>query len=238
MTINATKTFFSTENLNKLKKLEYLNLAINNIERVEGLEGLESLQKLDLTLNFIGELTSIENLIPCYNLRELHFIGNPCCDFPDYRDFVIATLEQLETLDGQAISRTDRIKALKNFDEKRKRIVQKQAEYQQERDEQKIRVANDLEEAETEVIDIEDEEEKVKRFWNRKSENCPETRCQIAKYSQSKKDNKITPETDAPTPELKLFASDGRPYSINRAKLDFNFIDEQDRYELTLFIYK
>jgi protein TilB len=46
----------------RLKALEYLNLAMNNIERIENLEGLESLQKLDLTLNFIGELTSVENL--------------------------------------------------------------------------------------------------------------------------------------------------------------------------------
>ena len=46
----------------RLKSLEYLNLAMNNIERIENLEGLESLQKLDLTLNFIGELTSVEKL--------------------------------------------------------------------------------------------------------------------------------------------------------------------------------
>lgn len=152
-----------TENLNKLKKLEYLNLAINNIERVEGLEGLESLQKLDLTLNFIGDLTSLENLIPCYNLRELHLTGNPCSDFPEYRDFVIATLVQLDNLDGITISRTDRIKARKNLEEIRRKIVQRQAKYQIERDLQKIRVQKDLEDAEKEVIDIKDEEEKVKR---------------------------------------------------------------------------
>uniref|UniRef100_A0AAG5DH41 Uncharacterized protein n=1 Tax=Anopheles atroparvus TaxID=41427 RepID=A0AAG5DH41_ANOAO len=41
------------ENLQRLKKLEYLNVALNNIERIENLEPLESLRKLDLTLNFI-----------------------------------------------------------------------------------------------------------------------------------------------------------------------------------------
>jgi Leucine-rich repeat (LRR) protein len=45
-----------------LKALEYLNIAMNNIERIENLEGLESLEKLDLTLNFIGELTTVESL--------------------------------------------------------------------------------------------------------------------------------------------------------------------------------
>lgn len=69
---------FVSENLTKLKKLEYINLAINNIEKVENLEGCESLQKLDLTLNFIGDLTSIESLRENINLQELFMIGNPC----------------------------------------------------------------------------------------------------------------------------------------------------------------
>lgn len=51
-----------SENVSKLKKLEYLNLALNNIERIENLEGCESLQKLDLTVNFIGELSSVQTL--------------------------------------------------------------------------------------------------------------------------------------------------------------------------------
>lgn len=41
------------ENLNKLRELEYLNLALNNIEIIEGLGNCESLNKLDLTCNFI-----------------------------------------------------------------------------------------------------------------------------------------------------------------------------------------
>ena len=31
--------------LNKLKELEYLNLALNNISKIEGIEGCESLKK-------------------------------------------------------------------------------------------------------------------------------------------------------------------------------------------------
>ena len=50
------------ENLNKLKRLEYLNLALNNIEVIENLEGLESLRKLDLTVNFIGDLRGVKSL--------------------------------------------------------------------------------------------------------------------------------------------------------------------------------
>lgn len=66
------------ENLNKLKKLEYLNLAINNIEKIENLAGCESLEKLDLTLNFIGELTSVESLRENIHLEALFLTGNPC----------------------------------------------------------------------------------------------------------------------------------------------------------------
>jgi len=50
------------ENLNMLKRLEYLNLALNNIEVIENLEGLESLKKLDLTVNFIGNLQDVKRL--------------------------------------------------------------------------------------------------------------------------------------------------------------------------------
>ncbi|PIK39727.1 hypothetical protein BSL78_23429 [Apostichopus japonicus] len=59
------------ENVGRLKKLEYLNLALNNVEMIENLEGCESLQKLDLTVNFIGELTSIECLRDLVHFEEL-----------------------------------------------------------------------------------------------------------------------------------------------------------------------
>ena len=41
------------EGMNKLKELEYLNMAVNNVIKIEGLKRCESLQKLDMTLNFI-----------------------------------------------------------------------------------------------------------------------------------------------------------------------------------------
>lgn len=128
------------ENLFKLKSLEYLNLAVNNIEKIENLEELESLEKLDLTLNFIGILTSVDCLKNNYNLKHLTLTGNPCTDFEAYRDFVIVTLPQLETLDGTEIRRSDRILANKDFAEKRAKIVQSETEYCIRRDEQKIRI--------------------------------------------------------------------------------------------------
>lgn len=72
------------ENLNKLKELEYLNLALNSIAVIENIEGCESLQKLDLTVNFIDVDTiekSVECLSKCKNLKELYLTGNPCTEY-------------------------------------------------------------------------------------------------------------------------------------------------------------
>lgn len=151
------------ENIFKLKNLEYLNLAINNIEKIENLDNLESLTKLDLTLNFVGTLTSVDCLQTNYNLKHLTLTGNPCTDFEAYRDYVIATLPQLETLDGIEIKRSDRILANKNFAEKRTKIVQLETEYCIRRDEQKMRIyeQRELELVENAQLNEEEIDEKL-----------------------------------------------------------------------------
>lgn len=133
------------ENLHKLKQLEYLNLSLNNIEMIENLEQCESLNKLDLTLNFIGCLKSVENLRDNYNLRELILTGNHCANYTGYRNFVIATLPQIHTLDGVEVKRSDRIIAQREYCTTRQAIIQQQAEQQMKRDEQKIRIAREQE---------------------------------------------------------------------------------------------
>ncbi|CAO1343903.1 unnamed protein product [Diamesa tonsa] len=221
------------ENLNKLKKLQYLNLAINNVEKIENLTGLESLQKLDLTLNFIGELTSVESLQFNYNLEELYLTGNPCTDYPCYRDYVISSLPQLKTLDGVEVTRTERFKAQQSLMENRHDIIQLQAKYQITRDEQKLRVQSEIEEMEN--IDL-DDEEKLKEFWNRKSENCPEVRKEIASKSKRENADKKVEKKVKIIP--RLFADCGRPYCLNLCKLEFTFQDNDDTYELDLHVYK
>jgi len=74
----------------------------------------EFLEKLDLTVNFVDLdhfKDSIEHLRPLIHFKELFLMGNPCMEWPHAKDFVIATLPQLERLDGQDITRTERIKA-------------------------------------------------------------------------------------------------------------------------------
>ncbi|KAL2621935.1 hypothetical protein R1flu_002140 [Riccia fluitans] len=101
------------ENMNRLKALEYLNLAINNITKFDGLEGCEMLNKLDLTLNFIDKegLMTATKLRANIHLKELFLPGNPCTDYPEYRKYVIAAVPSLKSLDSQKIKPSERIAA-------------------------------------------------------------------------------------------------------------------------------
>jgi len=86
-----------------MQELKYLNLAVNNISAIEGLSKCESLRRLDLTLNFIPASAlwaSVLSLAPCYDLKELYLLGNPCTHWEGYRLFVIAHLPQLKSLVG------------------------------------------------------------------------------------------------------------------------------------------
>lgn len=60
------------------------------------LSGCESLQKLDLTVNFVGCLSSVASLKHNIHLRELFLVGNPCTEFEGYRQYVVASLPQLK----------------------------------------------------------------------------------------------------------------------------------------------
>lgn len=51
------------------------------------------------------------NLSRCPQIIELYLTGNPCTDWKGYRDFVIATIDSLESLDGKEITKSERIKA-------------------------------------------------------------------------------------------------------------------------------
>lgn len=144
------------ENVSKLKKLEYLNLALNNIEKIENLEGCEELTKLDLTVNFIGELSSIETLQHNIHLKELFLMGNPCADFDGYRQFVVATLQQLKWLDGKEIERSERIQALQNF-----RVIEQQIKEQEKA--YCLRRTRDKEEAQRKLQDEGKNEDKEER---------------------------------------------------------------------------
>lgn len=102
------------EGLNKLQELEYLNLAVNSVSKIEGTKRCESLNKLDLTLNFIDleDLKeSCENLEWNCLLTDMYLTGNPAKDWDGCRDYVIAKVETLMRLDGEEITKSDRLRA-------------------------------------------------------------------------------------------------------------------------------
>ena len=84
---------------------------MNNIERIENTEPLEKLEKLDLTLNFIGEISSIKLLRENLYLKSLFLMGNPCTQFQYYREYVLGHLPQLEFLDGTPLEKSEKIKS-------------------------------------------------------------------------------------------------------------------------------
>jgi protein TilB len=102
------------EGLNKLKELEYINLAVNNVSKIEGIRHCESLMKIDLTLNFLDveDLEeSVDNLMECEELQELYLTGNPCTSWEGYKEYVIGRVSQLKKLDGEDITKSQRLEA-------------------------------------------------------------------------------------------------------------------------------
>ncbi|XP_047697616.1 dynein axonemal assembly factor 11 isoform X3 [Prionailurus viverrinus] len=230
------------ENVSKLKKLEYLNLALNNIEKIENLEGCEGLTKLDLTVNFIGELSSVKTLGHNIHLKELFLMGNPCADFDGYRQFVVATLQQLKWLDGKEIERSERIQALQNFP-----VIEQQIREQEEA--YCLKRAKDKEEAQRKLRE-EDENEAKERSHSVFEGQSPFSvehkdhvqEGQEGEYNQKKfKDNEddlefwnkpslFTPESRLET----LRHMEKQRKDQEKLRLDFSLKDDEKRNQIIL----
>lgn len=183
------------QNLTRLRALEYLNVALNNVRRVEGLQGCEKLEKLDLTINFVDVDAledSVEHLRPLERLRLLYLTGNPCTAFEGYRAFVVARLPQLESLDGQAVTRAERITA-----RQREREVT-EALREAAREQRRQRAAEEKEREEDRAIfgecasdnDDEDDDGEESAF-------TPEARLKAFRREQAKKEREAAAEKAA-----------------------------------------
>ncbi|XP_065751484.1 dynein axonemal assembly factor 11 isoform X3 [Phocoena phocoena] len=83
-------------------------------------------------------------------------MGNPCTDFDGYRQFVVATLQQLKWLDGKEIERSERIQALQDFPAVEQQIREQEKAYCLKR-------AKDKEEAQRKLQEEENEGEREGR---------------------------------------------------------------------------
>ncbi|KOC68046.1 Protein TILB like protein [Habropoda laboriosa] len=228
------------ENLGKLKKLEYLNLALNNVQVIENLEGLESLKKLDLTVNFIGDLRGVKRLRCNQHLEQLFLMGNPCADYEGYREYVVATLSQLKELDGAAIVRSERIKALQIYAEVEGETIRSYARQRSAREAEIL----DYREERTSWKGEErsEEEENDETFWKRTSRHTPEERVAIAERLLRKEEQRNRERDGGKRNSYvpKLFSPEGKPYNVNQPKVSFKLNDQEytDRVVLEVALYK
>lgn len=238
--------------MGRLKLLEYLNLAMNNIERVENTECLEKLEKLDLTLNFIGEITSIEVLTSNYYLRSLFLMGNPCAQYKFYREYVMATLPQLQFLDGTPIEKSERIKALQNLPSIRLEILNEQDRYMAKREREKVEIEEEIKEKAKSYNDPKmDLDTQRQNFYQSVAKHSPEYRKESARFreyleemDENAKNSNLYEEdlhlSGRKKKSKRLFDDHGKPLNINEANIDFFYDDSDDsvlRVELKIFKY-
>ncbi|XP_076821560.1 centriolin-like [Clavelina lepadiformis] len=139
-TLNCTGNIIKRiEKLDHLTNLKQLNLSNNRISKIEGLEQLVNLQTLNLEGNYIEKvplwlvkrlrllrtiklannnilsLTDAVRLRGCHDLHMLTIAGNPLCELPHHRLYIIFHLRVLNQLDGTAISSTERNEATARF---------------------------------------------------------------------------------------------------------------------------
>ncbi|XP_014891621.1 dynein axonemal assembly factor 11 isoform X2 [Poecilia latipinna] len=232
------------ENVGRLKKLEYLNLALNNIQVIENLEGCESLRKLDLTVNFVGLLSSVESLQHNAHLRELFLVGNPCTEFQGYRQYVVAALPQLKWLDGTEISRSERIRASQGLEQVRRRVREQEQEYLRRREEQREEASRRDKERKPDSQDdkenLRSAEEEEQDFWHTPCSFTPESRLEAHRRLEEEKNaNRKEPEKKNKPPRT-LITADGRVMNINEPKLAFSLTEdeENDAVVLDLAVYR
>ncbi|XP_060761938.1 dynein axonemal assembly factor 11 isoform X2 [Neoarius graeffei] len=256
------------ENVGRLKKLEYLNLALNNIEVIENLEGCEDLQKLDLTVNFVGRLSSVESLRQNVHLRELFLVGNPCTDFKGYRPYVVACLPQLQWLDGTAIGRAERIQALQNLDDLKKCVLEQEAEYVERREKQKRGGLKETSSSNPQDLDQKhllrncsqrikenknpnlechqnqnsNSEDEESDFWEKPCAFTPESRLEAHRHLEEKRRAKARERglERKDKPVRTLITPDGRVLNVNEPKLDFTISEDEEKncVLLDLHVYR
>ncbi|XP_030016619.1 dynein axonemal assembly factor 11 [Sphaeramia orbicularis] len=243
------------ENVGRLKKLEYLNLALNNIEVIENLEGCESLQKLDLTVNFVGRLSSVQSLKANVHLRELFLVGNPCTEFHGYRQYVVASLPQLQYLDGTEISRSERIRSLQGLEEVKRRVQQQEEEYMRRRQKEREEQNQMDQQNQVDQLNLTDQQNQVDQlnqmdqqnqvdqqnrmdqeaeFWQTPCSFTPESRLEVHRFMQEKKKTRQRDGEKTPKTPRTLITADGRVLNVNQPKLDFLLTEDDDNNSIIL----
>ncbi len=238
------------ENLHHLKDLRYLNMAVNNVTWIENLEQNEMLEKLDLTVNCVEDLICVENLKSNVNLRELFafefcilqtvtnfccrfLLGNPCANIEGYRLFIIETLPQLHSLDGEDITKTERLKAKQEYS--RIRAIVEKNSYELKTKERKPEIVYN---ENGERLYGNDPESRKAAYaeLNKKRDEAPKVQRDASKIGELedinkfKKQNELTPEQ-----QIEKF---GRVMQRNEPKWEFKLLDDEENTILDIAVGK
>ena len=57
----------------------------------------------------------MDNLAECEHMVELYMTGNPCTHWEHYKDYVIARVKTLKRLDGEDVTKSQRLAAMQHF---------------------------------------------------------------------------------------------------------------------------
>lgn len=98
--------------LNQMPNIEVLALSINKISTLKDFQNLIKLQELYIRRNNIKNLAEIKYLQRLPNLHTLWLSENPCADHPNYREYVIAHLPNLQKLDNKEVTADERSRAM------------------------------------------------------------------------------------------------------------------------------
>ncbi|RLW13204.1 hypothetical protein DV515_00000312 [Chloebia gouldiae] len=104
------KLLFDPVSLNSLaKSLSVLNISNNNIDELEELAVLRNLCYLKAVDNQLKHMKDLEVVLKKWTkLRRIDLTGNPICQQPKYKDWIILHSLTLESLDGKEIQEMKR----------------------------------------------------------------------------------------------------------------------------------
>jgi len=228
------------ENLQHLKELEYLNLALNNITMIEGLESCEFLRKLDLTVNFIP-LSNLEksaqNLQHNKNLRELYVVGNPFSDWDGHKDFLVSQLPWLERLDGTSITKSDRIKASQRAQELKDELARLVGEELAKAAEAGCKIASLEDEGGTDENEHAPYTPELRtEMYREMAEEKAEKEAREKARQPKERDFDQEHQKAVEAARAKQFFPDGRVRQCNEAGLDFSFEEDKANFYLRVQI--
>uniref|UniRef100_W5N4S6 Leucine-rich repeat-containing protein 6 n=1 Tax=Lepisosteus oculatus TaxID=7918 RepID=W5N4S6_LEPOC len=210
------------EHVGKLKKLEYLNLALNNIERIENLEG---------------------NCFLYFTFRHsaLNVLSNSLYEW-------ICLPRLINWLDGKEIGRSERIQSMQGLDAVRQKIREQEQAYLQKRAQEKEEAQRKLQKSQNSISEESNakqvaagreesfcEDDKDKEFWEEPCAYTPESRIEAHRHIEEKRKAKEGERNkDKKQKARTLITADGRVLNVNEPKLDFSLSDDEDGNNILL----